>query len=78
MWTIEKILGNRPTKEETQAEFNNRGLNLKDYEIIVSKYKCNRKIFSVHGFQSTGSSSPEEALMKHMIVTDENFKCQKN
>lgn len=71
MWLIENILGKEPSREAIQAEFDKRGLKLKDYEIIDVQYKGGREVFTVSGHLSTESPSPKEALMKYLIVGDE-------
>ncbi len=74
MRTIEKILGVRPTTRQVENEFKRRNLKISDFAIIVEGVKDHKSIFRVHGFQSSESATPEEALMKHMIVTDEISK----
>jgi len=70
MTTIERVLGVNPTKEQIEAEFKARELKLTSYEIIVERVNNGDQTYMVHGFQSSESRTPEEALMKYMIQTD--------
>lgn len=72
MKTIEKILGVNPSELETKKEFDRRNLSMSKYEIIIENTKAGKAVFRVHGFQSTVSRTPELALMKYMITTNEN------
>ena len=69
MSTIERILGNNPSNQSVDDEFNSRNLSLDGFDdTIVSD---DGKWHQAHGHYSTRSDNPQTAAKKLLIIENE-------